>query len=73
MLPLKIDKSYVVGGTGYLQGEPQLQKMPKLGTLLHLKCMIFTWAADPDFIHDTYPGPDGVTLNFYYQNNPKHY
>ena len=30
----------------------------------------FTWAADPDYVHDTYPGPDGVTLNFYYKNDP---
>ncbi|HPF09948.1 MAG TPA: M1 family metallopeptidase [Flavobacteriaceae bacterium] len=67
---LKIDKSYVVGGTGYLQGEPQLQKNAKTWHFVAPKVHDFTWAADPDFIHDTYPGPDGVTLNFYYQNNP---
>jgi aminopeptidase N len=27
--------------------------------------------ADKDYIHDTYPGPNGVKLNFYYKNNPE--
>jgi aminopeptidase N len=30
----------------------------------------FTWAADTDYIHDTYPGPNDVTLHFFYKNNP---
>lgn len=53
-----------------MQGEPQLQKNAKTWHFVAPKVHDFTWAADPDFIHDTYPGPDGVTLNFYYQNNP---
>jgi len=31
----------------------------------------FTWAADPAYIHDQYEGPNGVTLNFYYKDNPE--
>jgi len=31
----------------------------------------FTWAADPDYIHDTYPGPSGVELHFFYKNDPE--
>ena len=31
----------------------------------------FTWAADPEFIHDIYPGPNGVALHFFYKNNPE--
>ena len=30
----------------------------------------FTWAADKDYIHDTYPGPNDVTLHFFYKNDP---
>ena len=31
----------------------------------------FAWAADKDFIHDTYTGANGVILNFYYKNDPE--
>ena len=31
----------------------------------------FTWAADKDYIHDTYPGPNNVTLHFFYKNDPR--
>ena len=31
----------------------------------------FAWAADKNFIHDTYKGPNGVILNFYYKNDPE--
>ena len=32
----------------------------------------FTWSADPDYIHDTYAGPNGVELHFFYKDNPKY-
>lgn len=67
---LTIDEKYVVGGTGYLQGEPTLKKKKKTWHFLAPNVHDFTWAADPDYIHDTYAGPNGVTLNFYYKNNP---
>lgn len=63
---LSLDKNYVVGGTGYLQSE--LIKGTKK-TLHYLAPNVhdFTWAADPDFIHDTIQMPDGPTLHFYYK------
>lgn len=67
---LTLDARYVVGGTGYLQGTPDLQKKKKIWHFLAPKVHDFTWAADPDYIHDTYEGPNGVVLNFYYKNNP---
>ena len=66
---LTIDENYVVGGTGYLQGEPQVKAGKKT---LHFKAPRvhdFTWAADPDFIHDTLNMPNGPTLHFYYKKD----
>lgn len=65
---LTINKDYVVGGTGYLQGEPKVEGSKKT---LHFKAANvhdFTWAADPDYIHDTKQVPNGPLLNFYYKN-----
>ncbi len=73
---IKLDENYIVGGTGYLQNGDKdgLGKKSKGNTRTwHFKAPNvhdFAWAADKDFIHDTYPGPNGVTLNFYYKNNP---
>ncbi|ULC59697.1 M1 family metallopeptidase [Flaviramulus sp. BrNp1-15] len=64
---LTIDKNYVVGGTGYLQNEPEIKGNKKT---LHFKAPNvhdFTWAADPDYIHDTKQVPNGPLLNFYYK------
>ncbi|MFD2822557.1 M1 family metallopeptidase [Lacinutrix iliipiscaria] len=68
-IKLTIDKNYVVGGTGYLQGEPQVTGNKKT---LHYKAPNvhdFTWAADPDYIHDTMQVPNGPMLHFYYKND----
>ncbi len=65
---LTIDKSYVVGGTGYLQNDVLVEGNKKT---LHFKAPNvhdFTWAADPDYIHDTKQVPNGPLLNFYYKN-----
>jgi Peptidase family M1 domain len=67
---ITIDEKYVVGGTGYLQGTPSTKKKKKTWHFIAPKVHDFTWAADPDYIHDTYPGPNGVELHFYYKNNP---
>ncbi|MEZ4857378.1 MAG: M1 family metallopeptidase [Flavobacteriaceae bacterium] len=67
---LTIDEKYVVGGTGYLQGEPSVKKKKKTWHFLAPNVHDFTWAADPNYRHDTYPGPNGVVLHFYYKNNP---
>ncbi|WP_179021430.1 M1 family metallopeptidase [Winogradskyella forsetii] len=66
---LTIDEDYVVGGTGYLQGEPNVESGKKT---LHFKAPRvhdFTWAADPDFIHDTFQMPNGPLLHFYYKKD----
>jgi hypothetical protein len=69
-IALNIDSSYVVGGTGYLKEKSALKKGRTRWVFQAPMVHDFTWAADPDYIHDTYPGPDGVTLNFYYKNDP---
>ena len=68
-LKLTIDKNYVVGGTGYLQPNPVVKGDKKT---LHFKAPNvhdFTWAADPDYIHDTMQVPNGPMLHFYYKND----
>ena len=68
-LKLTIDKDYVVGGTGYLQPNPVVKGNKKT---LHFKAPNvhdFTWAADPDYIHDTMQVPNGPMLHFYYKKN----
>jgi hypothetical protein len=67
-IKLTIDKNYVVGGTGYLQNET----VNGTKKTLHFKAPKvhdFTWAADPDFIHDTIQVPNGPVLNFYYKKD----
>ncbi|MBX2826684.1 MAG: M1 family metallopeptidase [Flavobacteriaceae bacterium] len=67
---ITIDAEYIVGGTGYLQGEPKKRRGKKTWVFDAPDVHDFTWAADPYYIHDTYAGPNGVELNFYYKNNP---
>lgn len=68
---ITIDKNYIIGGTGYLQQDPKNRKGKKTWRFIAPNVHDFSWAADKDYIHDTYPGPNGVTLNFYYKNNPE--
>ncbi len=68
---ISIDADYTVGGTGYLQQEPKKKKGKKTWHFIAPNVHDFTWGADPEYIHDTYPGPNGVTLHFYYKNNPE--
>ncbi|WP_178986427.1 M1 family metallopeptidase [Winogradskyella helgolandensis] len=65
---LTIDEDYIVGGTGYLQGEPIEKSGKKIHHFKAPKVHDFTWAADPDYIHDTFQMPNGPTLNFYYKS-----
>ena len=79
---INIDKSYVLGGTGYLQNpneighgyENSTLKLPKGDKLswhfIAPKVHDFTWAADPEYIHDVYPMENGPTLHFLYKDNP---
>lgn len=78
---LTIDKNYIVGGTGYLQNPNEIghgyensEVKPAKGNKLtwHFKAPNvhdFTWAADPDYIHDTTQVPDGPLLHFFYKSS----
>jgi len=68
-LKLTIDKDYIVGGTGYLQGEPKIKSGKKTHHFKAPNVHDFTWAADPDFIHDTFQMPNGPLLHFYYKKD----
>ena len=80
---ITIDKKYAVAASGYLQNHSEVghgyskgRGRPKKGKLrwhfIAPKVHDFTWSADPDYIHDTYAGPNGVELHFFYKNNPKY-
>jgi len=79
---ITIDKDYTIGGTGYLQNPDEIghgysnekikhkKKVKKL--TWHFKAPNvhdFTWAADPDYIHDKIQAENGVTLHFFYKND----
>ncbi|PHQ30724.1 M1 family metallopeptidase [Leeuwenhoekiella nanhaiensis] len=79
---ISIDSEYTVGGTGYLQNteighgyeEPD-QKVEKAKKGKHTWHFVapnvhdFTWAADPDYIHDKLTASDGTVLHFFYKDN----
>ncbi len=81
---LNIDKSYVVGGSGYLQNPQEvghgyedkslLVKKPRGKKLtwhfIAPNVHDFTWAADPEYIHDKVQVESGPMLHFLYKNNP---
>ena len=76
-LKLNIDSRYIVAGTGYLQNAedikitPKSKKRNKKTNTWHFvapNVHDFTWAADPDYIHDTLQIDNGPTLHFYYKN-----
>ena len=76
-LKLNIDSRFVVAGTGYLQNAedikitPKSKKRNKKTNTWHFvapNVHDFTWAADPDYIHDTLQIDNGPTLHFYYKN-----
>lgn len=80
---ITLDKAYTVAASGYLQNAEDIGKgysdrkrsKSKNGQItwhyIAPNVHDFTWAADPDYIHDTYPGPNGVTLHFFYKNDPE--
>ena len=77
---ITIDKNYVLGGTGYLQNPNEIGYGYETGvvnrpntdklTWHFVAPMVhdFTWAADPDYIHDTMQVPNGPMLHFFYKN-----
>ena len=76
---ITIDKSYVVGGTGYLLNANEIghgysEKAPKekeeaTNTWKFYAPDVhdFAWAADPDYIHDIKKSESGVDLHFFYK------
>jgi hypothetical protein len=76
---LTIDKNYVVGGTGYLQNPNEIGHGYETGEVNRTfgdkltwhfvapNVHDFTWAADPDYIHDTTQVPNGPMLHFLYK------
>lgn len=80
---LTIDKKYIVAASGYLQnpdkvghGYSDSKGKAKKGKLkwhfIAPKVHDFTWSADPNYIHDTYKGPNNVMLHFFYKDNAKY-
>lgn len=68
---IKIDETYTVGGTGYPEPGEKAKRGKKSWRFVAPDVHDFTWAADPEYIHDSVEGPNGVTLNFYYKNKPE--
>ncbi|MEM8894905.1 MAG: M1 family metallopeptidase [Bacteroidota bacterium] len=78
---ITIDRTYMIGGTGYLQNPNEIghgydnagseAKKGKNGKLTwHFKAdnvHDFMWAADPDYAHDIVQVPNGPELHFFYQ------
>ncbi|MGJ8743915.1 M1 family metallopeptidase [Polaribacter sp.] len=80
---IHIDKKYTVGGTGYLQNpqeighgyedETKKLNLPK-GDKLSWNFKApnvhdFTWAADPEYIHDVLIMENGIDLHFLYKKD----
>lgn len=77
---ITIDKNYTIGGSGYLQNPEEIghgytqEKIKKTkGDKLTWHFLApnvhdFTWAADPNYTHDTLEVPDGPLLHFFYKN-----
>ena len=84
---ITIDKNYILGGTGYLQNSSEIGYgyHPKNKTTDHSEkekltwhffapsVHDFTWAADPDFVHDVVKGPNDVDLHFLYKTNQENW
>jgi len=83
---IHIDKKYTVAATGVIQNPENIpvekgyettksRNIPNGNKLTwHFKAQNvhdFSWAADPDFVHDTYSVNPDLTLHFFYQNDEK--
>ncbi|MDB4228682.1 M1 family metallopeptidase [Flavobacteriaceae bacterium] len=80
---ITLNKDFMVAASGYLQNAETIGKgysdrkraKSKKGKITwhYIAPMVhdFTWAADVDYIHDTYPGPNDVDLHFFYKNDPE--
>lgn len=81
---LTLDKTYTVGGSGYLQNPNEVghgyetpgTKIKTKGKTLTWHFVApnvhdFMWAADPEYLHDTLKMEDGPVLHFFYKNDPE--
>ncbi|WP_424492786.1 M1 family metallopeptidase [Salinimicrobium sp. GXAS 041] len=82
---INIDKDYILGASGILQNaneigygyEDEGVKVKKTRGDKHNWHFIaedvhdFSWAADPEYIHDKRTAADGTVLHFLYKNNPE--
>ena len=82
---IHIDRNYTIGGSGYLQNpqevghgyeDPSKKLILPEGDKLtwHFKAPKvhdFSWAADPNYIHDQVIGDNNVVLHFFYKNEPE--
>jgi hypothetical protein len=83
---ITIDKTYTIGGTGYLQNKNEIGKgyqdagievkYPKKAKTLTWHFVApnvhdFAWAADPNFAHDKIMGENNTELHFLYKNTPE--
>jgi len=77
---LTLDKDYTVAASGYLQnpekiGHGYTDKEVKIDGdkitwhFIAPKVHDFTWAADPEYIHDKRTAEDGTVLHFFYKDN----
>ena len=77
---INIDKDYTVAASGYLQSpekighgyaplDPEMVHGEKLSwNFIAPDVHDFTWAADPEYIHDVVPIKNGPNMHFFYKN-----
>lgn len=77
---ITINKKYTIAGSGYLQNPNEIGhgyatgklNVPKTDKLtwhfIAPNVHDFTWAADPNYIHDTAQVPNGPLLHFFYKS-----
>ena len=83
---INIDQNYVLGASGYLQNPNEIghgyqdegvkvnRRRGKNKLTWHFvapQVHDFSWAADPEYIHDKRTAPDGTVLHFLYKDNPE--
>ena len=80
---ITLNKKFTVAASGYLQNPEEVghgysegkgkAKKKKLSWHFYAPNVHdFTWSADPNYIHETFLGPNGVELHFFYVDNPKY-
>ena len=80
---ITLNKKFTVAASGYLQNPEEVghgyserkgkAKKKKLSWHFYAPNVHdFTWSADPNYMHDTFLGPNGVELHFFYVDNPKY-